>query len=126
MLVCDNWGRAELKLIVAALAAALIAISSPVFARGGGGGHSSHSGAHSSSHYSGSLSTEPLLLDAAHIFEDKDERLGQLVVPNGIPFSKIHHAAVDAHIIGIDPDYRLHVPERLLELKDGPMKLSSD
>ena len=38
---------------------------------------------------------EPLLLDAAHIVEDKDERLGQPVVPNGIPLSKIHHAAFD-------------------------------
>ena len=64
---------------------------------------------------------EPLLLDAAHIVEDKDERLGQPVVPNGIPLSKIHHAAFDAHLIGIDPDYRLHVSERLLSQNDGPM-----
>lgn len=64
---------------------------------------------------------EPLLLDAAHIVHDKDERLGQPVVPNGIPLSKIHHAAFDAHLIGIDPDYRLHVSERLLTQKDGPM-----
>ncbi len=64
---------------------------------------------------------EPLLLDAAHIISDKDERLGQPIVPNGIPLSKIHHAAFDAHLIGIDPDYRLHVSERLLVQKDGPM-----
>jgi putative restriction endonuclease len=64
---------------------------------------------------------EPLLLDAAHIVADKNEQLGQPVVPNGIPLSKIHHAAFDAHLIGIDPDYRLHVSERLLALKDGPM-----
>jgi putative restriction endonuclease len=64
---------------------------------------------------------EPLLLDAAHILPDKDERLGQPVVPNGIPLSKIHHAAFDAHLIGIDPDYRLHVSERLLSQNDGPM-----
>ena len=64
---------------------------------------------------------EPLLLDAAHIVEDKDERLGQPVVPNGIPLSKIHHAAFDAHLIGIHPDYRLHVSERLLGQNDGPM-----
>ena len=43
------------------------------------------------------------------------------MVPNGIPLSKIHHAAFDAHLIGIDPDYRLHVSERLLGQKDGPM-----
>src|SRR6266567_1775280 len=30
---------------------------------------------------------EPLLLDAAHIVSDKHERLGQPVVPNGIPLS---------------------------------------
>ena len=64
---------------------------------------------------------ESLLLDAAHIVADKDERLGQPIVPNGIPLSKIHHAAFDAHLIGIDPDYRLHVSERLLVKTDGPM-----
>ena len=57
---------------------------------------------------------EPLLLDAAHIVADRNERLGQPVVQNGIPLSKIHHAAFDAHLIGIDPDYRVHVAERLL------------
>ena len=64
---------------------------------------------------------EPLLLDAAHIVTDANERLGQPVVPNGLPLSKIHHAAFDAHLIGIDPDYRLHVSERLLGQHDGPM-----
>jgi putative restriction endonuclease len=64
---------------------------------------------------------EPLLLDAAHIVSDKDEQLGQPIVPNGIPLSKIHHAAFDAHLIGIDADYRLNVSDRLLMLKDGPM-----
>ena len=47
---------------------------------------------------------EPLLLDAAHIVTDKNERFGQPVVPNGVPLSKIHHAAFDVHLIGIDPD----------------------
>ena len=64
---------------------------------------------------------EQLLLDAAHIIADMDERLGQPVVPNGIPLSKIHHAAFDAHLIGIDPDYRIHVSDRLLSRKDGPL-----
>lgn len=64
---------------------------------------------------------EPLLLDAAHIIADKDELFGQPIVPNGIPLSKIHHAAFDAHLIGIDADYRLHVSERLLIQNDGPM-----
>ena len=61
------------------------------------------------------------MLDAAHILADKDELFGQPVVPNGIPLSKIHHAAFDAHLIGIDPDYRLHVSDRLLGQNDGPM-----
>jgi putative restriction endonuclease len=64
---------------------------------------------------------ESLLIDAAHIVADKDELFGHPVVPNGIPLSKIHHAAFDAHLIGIDPDYRLHVSDRLLGQNDGPM-----
>jgi len=64
---------------------------------------------------------EPVLLDAAHIISDRDELLGQPVVQNGMPLSKLHHAAFDRHLIGVDPDYRLHVAERLLSQKDGPM-----
>ena len=64
---------------------------------------------------------EHRLLDAAHIVSDKDELLGQPVVPNGLPLSKIHHAAFDADLIGIDPDYRVHVSDRLLTQRDGPM-----
>ena len=64
---------------------------------------------------------ESMLLDAAHIVADKDEVLGQPVVPNGLPLSKIHHAAFDAHLIGISPDLRIHVSPRLLDQKDGPM-----
>ncbi len=64
---------------------------------------------------------ESLLLDAAHIVSDRDEEFGHPVVSNGIPLSKIHHAAFDAHLIGIDPDYQLHVSERLLEQNDGPI-----
>ncbi|CAM5540277.1 HNH endonuclease [Rhodanobacter lindaniclasticus] len=64
---------------------------------------------------------EPMLLDAAHIIGDRHEALGQPVVPNGLPLSKIHHAAFDAHLIGIDPDYRMHVSGRLMQQTDGPM-----
>jgi putative restriction endonuclease len=64
---------------------------------------------------------EQRLLDAAHIISDKHEKLGQPIVPNGLPLSKIHHAAFDAHLIGIDPDFGLHVSERLLGQRDGPM-----
>jgi putative restriction endonuclease len=64
---------------------------------------------------------EPLLLDAAHIVADKNELYGQPVVPNGIPLPKIHHAAFDSHLIGIDPDFRIHVSDRQLALRDGPL-----
>ena len=64
---------------------------------------------------------EQRLLDAAHIISDKNERLGQPIVSNGLPLSKIHHAAFDAHLIGIDPYYRLHVSDRLLDQNDGSM-----
>jgi hypothetical protein len=36
---------------------------------------------------------EPRLLDAGHIFMDADEQLGQPVILNGLPLTKIHHAA---------------------------------
>ena len=64
---------------------------------------------------------EPRLLDAAHIISDKDKRLGQPVIPNGLPLSKTHHAAFDRHMIGIDPDYGVHVSDQLLSKHDGPM-----
>ena len=51
---------------------------------------------------------------------DADEQLGQPVVSNGLPLTKIHHAAFDANLIGIDPDFRIHVSDRLLEIHDGP------
>jgi putative restriction endonuclease len=63
---------------------------------------------------------EPLLLDAAHIINDVDEQFGQPIMGNGIPLSKIHHAAFDAQLIGIDPDFKIHVSEKLLSLRDGP------
>ena len=63
---------------------------------------------------------EPKLLDAAHIVDDKNEKFGQPVINNGIPLSKIHHAAFDAHLIGIDADSKIYVSDKLLALKDGP------
>lgn len=55
---------------------------------------------------------ETRLLDAAHIMADTHETLGQPVIPNGLPLSKIHHAAFDAHLLGVDPDFRIHVSRR--------------
>ena len=64
---------------------------------------------------------ERRLLDAAHIISDRNEFMGQPVINNGLPLSKIHHSAFDSNLIGINPDYRLHVSERLLSQNDGPM-----
>jgi putative restriction endonuclease len=64
---------------------------------------------------------EPRLLDAAHIVDDGNEALGQPVVTNGLPLSKLHHAAFDANLIGIDPDFRIHISEALLSIHDGPL-----
>lgn len=63
---------------------------------------------------------EPVLLDAAHIIADRHEQLGQPVIQNGLPLAKTHHAAFDAHLIGIDPDFKIHVSKRILEQRDGP------
>ncbi|MDB5725795.1 MAG: hypothetical protein JWQ16_2549 [Novosphingobium sp.] len=64
---------------------------------------------------------ERRLLDAAHIIADGDEELGQPMVANGLPLSKVHHAAFDANLIGINADYRIHVSEQLFAMNDGPM-----
>lgn len=64
---------------------------------------------------------EPMLLDAAHIIPDGDGPLGQPIVQNGIPLTKLHHAAFDSHLIGVDANFRLHVARRLMEQRDGPI-----
>ena len=61
-----------------------------------------------------------VLLDAAHIIPDADEG-GSASVPNGLALCKIHHAAYDRNLLGIDPDYRVHIDEDLLIEIDGPM-----
>jgi putative restriction endonuclease len=38
---------------------------------------------------------------------DANEQLGQPIVTNGLPLSRIHHAAFDAGLIAIDPDFRI-------------------
>lgn len=64
---------------------------------------------------------EPRLLDAAHIAPDADEEFGQPIIVNGLPLSKIHHAAFDANLLGIDADGVVHASERLLSIHDGPL-----
>jgi putative restriction endonuclease len=33
---------------------------------------------------------------------------------------KIHHGAYDANILGISPDYKIHIKESVLQTFDGP------
>ena len=60
------------------------------------------------------------LLDAAHILPDRHP-LGRPEVPNGLSLCKIHHSALDAAILGIDPEYVVHIRADILEEVDGPM-----
>lgn len=60
------------------------------------------------------------LLDAAHILPDHDDR-GKPEVPNGLALCKIHHSAYDVGIVGVDPDYRIHLRHDILDEVDGPM-----
>ncbi|QLQ15165.1 MAG: HNH endonuclease [Micropruina sp.] len=60
------------------------------------------------------------LLDAAHIIADREDE-GVPAVSNGLSLCKIHHAAFDLNMMGIAPDYTVHIDRRLLEEVDGPM-----
>ncbi len=60
------------------------------------------------------------LLDAAHIIGDADAE-GIPVVTNGLALCKIHHAAFDANMLGISPDYVVRIDAALLAETDGPM-----
>ncbi len=60
------------------------------------------------------------LLDAAHITPDSDET-SSTSVTNGLSLCKIHHTAYDINIVGIDPNYVVHIREDVLHEVDGPM-----
>jgi putative restriction endonuclease len=62
------------------------------------------------------------LLDAAHIIGD-DKIHGVPSVDNGLSLCKIHHAAYDANLLGITPDYVVHINSELMDETDGPMLL---
>ena len=59
------------------------------------------------------------LLVGAHIVPDADG--GPPSVRNGICMSALHHVAFDSHMIGVDPDFRVHVSAPLLEARDGEL-----
>ena len=60
------------------------------------------------------------LLEAAHIVGDRETR-GTPTVPNGIALCTLHHAAFDAHLMTVRPDYLIEVRRDVLEESDGPM-----
>ncbi len=60
------------------------------------------------------------LLDAAHIIP-YGELNSRLTVDNGISLCKLHHAAFDSFIIGVNPDYKIEVRKDILNEIDGPM-----
>lgn len=59
------------------------------------------------------------LLVGAHIVPDAEG--GPPSVRNGICMSALHHVAFDSHLIGVDPDYRVHVSSQLREKRDGEL-----
>lgn len=59
------------------------------------------------------------LLVGAHIMPDADG--GPASVNNGICMSTLHHSAYDSHLIGVDPDYKVHVAPPLRENQDGDL-----
>lgn len=63
-----------------------------------------------------------VLLDAAHILPDGHPE-STAAVNNGLALCKLHHAAFDANILGIRPDYVVEIREDVLKEVDGPMLL---
>jgi putative restriction endonuclease len=63
---------------------------------------------------------ESRLLDASHIAGDLETN-GEPIVSNGLSLCSIHHRAFDNDLVGVSPDYEVHVSRRLLDDEDGPM-----
>ena len=63
---------------------------------------------------------EPDLVQAAHIIDDPDEA-GIAAVINGLALCAIHHLAYDRNLMGIDPEGVVHIDQRVLKERDGPM-----
>lgn len=61
----------------------------------------------------------PELLEAAHIIPDRDVR-GVPEVPNGMSLCRLHHGAFDRDLLGVRPDHRLELSDRIDGLRDGP------
>ena len=59
------------------------------------------------------------LLVGAHIVPDAEG--GPPWVQNGICMSALHHLAFDSHLIGVDPDFQVHVSSQLHDQEDGDL-----
>ena len=59
------------------------------------------------------------LLVGAHIIPDAEG--GPASVHNGICMTTLHHTAFDSNLLGIDPDFRIHVSPLLRDNKDGAL-----
>ena len=59
------------------------------------------------------------LLVGAHIVPDAEG--GPASIRNGICMSTLHHEAFDSHLIGVAPDFRVHVAPRLRDRRDGDL-----
>lgn len=51
----------------------------------------------------------------SHIVSD-----AQPIVANGLPLSKLHHAAFDAHLLGVDSNFRIHRTSRDFRAPPAP------
>lgn len=61
---------------------------------------------------------ETSLIEAAHIIPDRLVGDKQYV-NNGLALNRIHHKAYDARLIGIDPDFKIHISDKLIENSDN-------
>lgn len=61
-----------------------------------------------------------VLLDAAHITPDAADN-STVSVTNGLSLCKIHHAAYDAQLLSVTPDFMVQINAALLDEIDGPM-----
>ncbi|MCW8828070.1 MAG: HNH endonuclease [Gammaproteobacteria bacterium] len=60
----------------------------------------------------------PELLEAAHITPDSNLN-STTEISNGIALSRLHHRAYDGNLIGISPNYKVVVSEKLMSISDG-------
>lgn len=58
--------------------------------------------------------SERWLLEACHIVSWAEDAQNRLNPKNGLCLNLFFHGAYDAHLLGISPDYRVEVSERLL------------